>query len=311
MAAGEVHESAATRALAGEHVVYEWCQESGGATVWIQTSLAPVRDRSGAVVAAIGVGRDITARAVQEGALRRERDLVARIAETSPDGIVTVDRSGQIVFANACAEEVLGLSRDEISGLTYNAPEWRITDYSGGEFADEDLPFSRVMASERPVFDVGHAIEWPDGRRVLLLVNAAPLHDEEGQVSGMVATVRDVTERVRAEQDLLFTNRLLTSINRVQAGFISAREPDRFFFELLQEFLAITESEFGFIGQVLTDADEPYLKTRARILRRSVFNLKSGLSLRAIEDLGAGHQVTDLIDIGFRRQKCSHNFSLI
>jgi two-component system cell cycle sensor histidine kinase/response regulator CckA len=57
------------------------------------------------------------------------------------------------------------------------------------------------MATGQPVHDVRHAIEWPDGHRVLLSINAAPLFDEAGQVHGMVATVDDVTERVRSEQE--------------------------------------------------------------------------------------------------------------
>ena len=46
-------------------------------------------------------------------ALRRERDLIARIAQTSPAGIAVVDRDGQITFANAQAERVLGLHQSE------------------------------------------------------------------------------------------------------------------------------------------------------------------------------------------------------
>jgi len=97
---------------------------------------------------------------------------------------------------------VLGLRKDEITQRRYNAPSWRITDYEGQPFPDEELPFRRVMATGQPVSDVRHAIEWPDGRRVLLAVNAAPLLDPNGQVGGMVAEIEDVTERVKAEEAL-------------------------------------------------------------------------------------------------------------
>jgi PAS domain S-box-containing protein len=135
-------------------------------------------------------------------ALRRERDLVARIAETSPVGITVVNRAGQIVFANAQAQRVLGLTKDGITQRTYNAPEWRITDYTGNLFPDEELPFRRVMTTGQPVFDVRHAIEWPTGQRVFLSINAAPLFDESGQADGMVAIVEDVTARVQAAEAL-------------------------------------------------------------------------------------------------------------
>ncbi len=148
------------------------------------------------------LAREIAERERVEETLRRERDLIARIAETSPAGITVVDREGQITFANARAEEVLDLTKDEITQRTYNAPEWRITGHDGRPFPDEELPFRRVMATGRPVYGVRHAIEWPNRRRVLLSINAAPLSDEAGQVTGMVATVEDVTEEVQAEQAL-------------------------------------------------------------------------------------------------------------
>jgi hypothetical protein len=58
-----------------------------------------------------------------------------------------------------------------------------------------------VTETEEPVYDVRHAIEWPNGKRVLLSINAAPLFDEFGQMSGMVATLEDITERKRAEEE--------------------------------------------------------------------------------------------------------------
>lgn len=132
-------------------------------------------------------------------ALRAERDLVSRIMETSPVGIAMVNKEGQIVFANSQAEQVLGLSRDEIHQRTYNDPEWRITDYNGGPFPEDALPFVQAQRTLQPVADVRHAIEWPDGRRVLLQISAAPLLDERGAFNGIIASVEDVTERRHQE----------------------------------------------------------------------------------------------------------------
>jgi PAS domain S-box-containing protein len=146
--------------------------------------------------------RDITDRRKAEEALRREHDLISRIAETSPEGIIVVDREGRITFANTRAEVVLGLPKDEITRRTYNAADWHITDYDGRPLPDEELPFRRVLKSAEAVYDVRHAITRPDGQRVLLSVNAAPLFDESGRVNGMIATVADITKQVEAEQAL-------------------------------------------------------------------------------------------------------------
>lgn len=144
--------------------------------------------------------QETVARRAAQDALTRERDLVARIMQTSPAGIVVVDRKGQITYANARAEQVLGLTRDEITQRSYDAPAWHHTDYDGKPWPPGEQPFVRVMTTGRPVWDVRQAIEWPDGKRRLLSINAAPLRDETGQVDSMVETVEDVSERVRADE---------------------------------------------------------------------------------------------------------------
>ncbi len=137
-----------------------------------------------------------------EEALNRQQQLMAQIYDTSPVGIAMVDASGQITFANREAERVLGLTKDDITQLTYNAPEWCITAFDGGPFPESDLPFARVMRTGQPVRDVRHAIEWPDGRRVLLSINAAPLTDDSGTLTGIVATLHDITGQMQVAESL-------------------------------------------------------------------------------------------------------------
>ncbi len=60
------------------------------------------------------------------------------------------------------------------------------------------------------------------------------------------------------------TNALLSAISRAQAHFLEDDKPSQLFEELLADFLRLTESEFGFIGEVLEASDgAPYLKTHA------------------------------------------------
>ncbi|MBN1220916.1 MAG: GAF domain-containing protein [Anaerolineae bacterium] len=143
----------------------------------------------------------------------REHEVMTRLMETSPAGITLVDRQGRITFANQRAESVLGLTRDQITSRTYNAPVWHITDYEGRPFPDEQLPFARVMATKQPVYDVRHAIQWPDGRRGLLSINGAPLFDEKGEVEQVVMTIADVTEQVLIEKALHIQRDLVLALS--------------------------------------------------------------------------------------------------
>ena len=149
-------------------------------------------------VATIAQGLDITERKRAEEALRRERDLVAKIIETSPIGIMARDSQGEITFANAEAERILGLTRDG-ARHGYNAPDWPITDYEGRPFPVEKLPSRQVKATGRPVYDVRYAIENASGERVYLSVNAAPALGENGEWDGVIASIDDVSKLTRAD----------------------------------------------------------------------------------------------------------------
>lgn len=64
-----VHIDANLLALRGESVEYEWSAVMGGERQYFQTSLAPLRNGSGAVEGIVGVGRNITVRKTMEAEL--------------------------------------------------------------------------------------------------------------------------------------------------------------------------------------------------------------------------------------------------
>jgi len=193
-----------------------------GAVIWARDTARAVRDAEGRTLYYEGSLEDVTERRRMEDALRQERDLVAQLIDTSPVCITIANREGQITFANPRAEDMLGLTRDEIVQHTYDDPDWRITAYDGGPFPDERLPFRQVMDTGRPVYDVRHAIEWPDGRRVFLSINGAPLLDESGEVDQVVFAIEDVTAHVRAEEELYQYNERLRALHAIDGAILAA-----------------------------------------------------------------------------------------
>ncbi len=143
----------------------------------------------------------------------RERSLMRSIAETSPSAITVLDLAGKIIYANPQAEQVLGISRDTMHGRNYNDPGWTITDLNGNPFPDEDLPFTRVLESAKPVRDVRHAVRRPDGQTIFLSINASPFFNEEGKIEMVVAVIEDITEREKIQSLLRSKNEELQFVN--------------------------------------------------------------------------------------------------
>ena len=85
--------------------------------------------------------------------LRCERDLVRRITETSPVGIVVTDRTGRITFANHAAEQVLGLARNAEGLEARSVLDWRLTDDEGNPLPEQPSswkPANPCRASATP-----------------------------------------------------------------------------------------------------------------------------------------------------------------
>ncbi|MDT8857541.1 EAL domain-containing protein [Paracoccaceae bacterium Fryx2] len=169
-----------------------WVHSRGRVVTW-------AADGSAAMMA--GVDLDITDRKSLEKALHAERDLLARLAETSISGIIAFNDGGEIVFANKEAERILALDEARICGRTYDDPRFRVEAIDGGVFLPEEMPYALVKQTGKPVRDIRQAIVWPDGQRRILSSNAAPL-GMVGADAQVVCTFTDITAQILAEQAL-------------------------------------------------------------------------------------------------------------
>lgn len=146
--------------------------------------------------------RDVTSREQAAQALRRSEGRLAGVVETSVDAILIAGRDQRITFANAAAEHMLGVPREEITQGIYNQTVLRLLAPGGEPLSADELPFERVLRSGEAVRGVECSIETPTGRRVWLSVNAAPLLDLNGEISGVVLSASDVTLQRALEERL-------------------------------------------------------------------------------------------------------------
>ncbi len=134
-----------------------------------------------------------------EGALRQERDLLNRITNTAPAGIMVRNPQGQILFANTYAQNLLRLNATEGSPPTFQSPPCKVTDLDGAPYPEEQLPFNQVLASGLPVSAVRQVIQFDDEQTIYVSANAAPILSPDGQVDSIVTTIEDITEQVQIQ----------------------------------------------------------------------------------------------------------------
>jgi PAS domain S-box-containing protein len=234
--------------------------------------------------------------------LRRDRDLISRIMETSPVGIVVANQAGKITFANHRAEEVLGLSKDAIASGNCCVLDWHMADPDGHPLPGQSLPLKRVLESGKPVQDVHHAIDRPDGHRTLLSTNATPFFDAAGAINGMVITVEDITERLMLEAQLRQSqkmesvgqlaagvahdiNNILTVIQGHAGLLLNAVPPGTDSTRSIKQISAAAERAASFIRQLLTFSRKQIFRSKILDLNTVLQNLKGMLPRLIGEDI--------------------------
>ena len=134
--------------------------------------------------------------ALADANLRESEARYRLLFETSRDGIVTSDLSRCITEANPAFQSMLGYTADELRALTYQdltPSRWRD--------AEDAIVRDRILAK-------GDSGEYEkeylhkDGSVFPVSLRAWPVVDAGGNVVGMRAFVRDISDRKRAEEVL-------------------------------------------------------------------------------------------------------------
>lgn len=134
------------------------------------------------------------------GAGRRvhgEQELIWRldaIVDSSPDAILGGTLDGVVTFWNRSAARILGYSADEVIGRGVSAmvPEDRMHELA--HVLDEVSAGRRVGP-----FDTRRRCK--DGSMIDIAVSVSPIKDANGEVVGAVTIARDITERLRAQEE--------------------------------------------------------------------------------------------------------------
>ena len=195
--------------------------------------------------------RDTTSR--HEADLERAR--LAALVESSDDSIISRALDGTVLSWNGGAERMYGYTAQEMVGQTLDRIELPAV---RGELTRE---ISRQVAGERTVFESTRVAR--DGRQFEVSVSLFPVTDRHGEVVAVGGVGRDISERIRAAEDVRRSNDLLGALTAAQTLFIRDRNARAVFEGLLPSLLDLTGSEFGFIGEVLHRDGAPYLKTHA------------------------------------------------
>ncbi len=200
--------------------------------------------QGGSVAGMQVIGRDITERKQVEDARREVSQRLAEIIEVLPDPTMVIDKAGSVVAWNRAMEMVSGIPAAEIlgnGGKSYtkwisNDPGSILINYvllqdiEGIQKAYPHVRFEGNTArTEQNITRV-------DGTRFSLWISATPLVDKNGEVTGAVETLRDVTDLKKVQRALHESNEFLDSVINTLADPLFIKDRDHRFVKVNNAF---------------------------------------------------------------------------
>jgi len=144
---------------------------------------------------------------------KQASQYVRSLIEASLDPLVTISAEGKITDVNEGLIKVTGMAREKLIGT---------------DFSDYFTEPEKARGAYQQVFAKGFATDYPltirhqDGRLTDVLYNASVYKDMSGNVLGVFAAARDITDRKQAEESLIEAKERAEAANKAKDNFLAA-----------------------------------------------------------------------------------------
>ncbi|HVO66856.1 MAG TPA: PAS domain S-box protein [Syntrophales bacterium] len=192
--------------------------ELGDTGKWLRFTAAAIRNSRGELVGAIETLEDVTQRMRAEEALRNSELRLQSVIQSSPIPTFVIGKDHKVIYWNKAMEELSGITAEEVIGTTHYwrafyskerpvmadlivdqaleaIPQWYFEKYVKSRLLDEAYEATDFFP------ELGDDGKW-------LRFTAAVIRDFKGNLVGAIETLEDITERKKAEAELIRVEKL-------------------------------------------------------------------------------------------------------
>ena len=202
-----------------------------------------------------GMLMDITARKKTENALKLSENLYRTIFENTGAATLIYDRDGIITMINSETEHLSGYSRKEIEGhmpwTKFIHPDelQSMLEYHEQRVLDPDYALSeyetRIINREGKIFDVKVTVDKIPG------------------VEEYISSIVDITEQKKQNNDLKWELEVNKALNNLYTPLVSKQTSlEDISKTILHESLKLTNSNMGFVGEIVPTTHDMVLISR-------------------------------------------------
>lgn len=185
-------------------------------------------------------------RAAAESTVAQQEAIVV----TSIDPIT--GRPDSIRYLSPGYTSLTGIAASDLLGRQASA---LAADYPGHPLLDHECWGNLPATVEFPVVCRGRRVRWVEAR---VMPMPGPMEPPEA-----VWILRDITDRRETEAQLRRSEHLLQGILEAELHDVVSGDSRVVFDQLLRVLLRVTDSEYGFIGEIIDDEGAPFLKVHA------------------------------------------------
>ncbi len=178
--------------------------DSKGNIIWVDVSVSALRDKQGEIDFFIAQLIDITEKKSIEQKLKINEQHYRSLVMAMHDGLIMQNIHGEILMCNKAAEQILGLTADEIVGRTSIDSRWRLIRVDGSDFPAEEHPEMLALRTGKPQTNVIMGVYKPNDELSWILINSEPITLNNGQnkPDAVVSSFSDITQRIHDEKKL-------------------------------------------------------------------------------------------------------------
>lgn len=173
-----------------------------GNTIWTETNKVPIHDEYGNVIGTLGLYNDITKQMLLQKELREREYHYRTIIENLSEGVIIYDAEQNVTNCNSSAESITGFKLYELMDGAHKRSKTELLNENGQVIEKSQLPHFITKTTMASCSNVVVGFKYSENKIQWIRFNTVPIFDEQMNLSLIITTLVDITERKNAKDKM-------------------------------------------------------------------------------------------------------------